>query len=85
MWDFINAHFKPLLIAAGIVAFVLLTLSLALFYELMTQPDKTRRAVTRFVQTILGVRLALKGDDRADDALSKTITPGSVKAKDVQP
>lgn len=85
MIDFIDKHFVPLLYAVGILLFVALTLAVILWRELTIHYERTRKAATRFVQIILGVRLAAKGDEKADDALSKTITPGAVKAKDVQP
>ena len=85
MTDFIDKHFQPLLIAAGVVAFIVLTLAVILFHELVRHYHRTVKAMTRFVQFISGLRRATKGDATADDDLAKTITPGAVKAKDVQP
>jgi hypothetical protein len=85
MMDFINKHFTPLLYAAGILAFVVLVLSVVLFRELAVHYDRTRKAMMRFVQFVSGLRRAAKGDATADDDLAKTITPGEVRASDVQP
>lgn len=81
----IAEHFNVLLISLGIVAFVVVSLSVVLFRELTVHYDRTRKAMLRFVQFVLGLRKAAKGDATADDDLAKTITPGAVKAKDVQP
>lgn len=78
---FIDKHFVAVLMLLG----GLLILCALLFRELVVHYQRTVRAMTRLVQLVLGLRLAAKGDERADDALAKTITPGEVKAKDVQP
>lgn len=74
MSAFIDKHFVPLLIAAGILAFVLVCLSVVLFRELTVHYERTRKAMLRFVQFILGIRQAAKGDATADDALAKTVS-----------
>lgn len=74
MTDFIDKHFTPLLYAAGIVAFVVLTLAIVLFRQLTTHYERTRKALLRLVQLVLGLRLAAKGDATADDALAKTMS-----------
>lgn len=86
MWDFIDKHLVPLLIAGGVLLAITL-LIVAYLYRQLAGPHykESVRALTRIVQTITGVRKAVKGDATADDELSKTITPGAVKAKDVQP
>ena len=78
---FIDKHFVAVLMLLG----GLLILCALLFRELVVHYQRTKKAMLVFVQFILGIRKAAKGDDTADDALAKTITPGEVKAKDVQP
>lgn len=73
MIDFISKHFTPLLYAAGIVLFVAVVLAAILFHELSVHYERTRKAALRFVQIVLGLRLAVKGDATADDALAKTM------------
>ena len=70
MIDFLDKHFNALLIAAG----VLLLLALMLFRAYMTDYERTRKAMTRFIQSITGLRKAAKGDSTADDDLAATIS-----------
>ena len=74
MTEFIDKHFVPLLWAASVLAFVVLALALLLFWKFLTDYERTRKAMTRVIQSITGLRKAAKGDATADDDLAATIS-----------